>query len=166
MTALPPDLDALVTELAESDRERDLMVRALRVLPYAAPMAEPSSGLRERVIARVTNPQRGAQYFANNNFFAHGDLLDWTPLVPGVDLKVLFVDSATGARTLVIRMGPNLLFPPHHHGDIEDLYVIAGDAWVGDIPMHSGDYCRAPAGTEHNDIRSGANGAMAVVVSR
>jgi anti-sigma factor ChrR (cupin superfamily) len=86
--------------------------------------------------------------------------------VPGIEWKVLYYDAEHGARTAVIRMAPNLLFPPHEHHGIEDLYLIEGTAWVGDIEMRAGDYCRAPEGTEHNDVRSGASGAMAVVVTR
>jgi anti-sigma factor ChrR (cupin superfamily) len=165
MIALPADLQALVGELAESEAEQALMERALHSLAYAAPAVEPSAGLRDRVLARVGAP-RGAQYVLNDNFFAHGDQLPWMELVAGVELKMLFLDRATGARTMLIRMGPGLAFPPHEHRDLEDLYLVEGSAWVGDVLMRAGDYCRAPAGTAHNDIRSGAEGAMAVVVSR
>jgi len=34
------------------------------------------------------------------------------------------------------------------------------------VLMRAGDYCRAPAGTEHNDVRSGPSGALSLVVSR
>src|SRR5258708_5609074 len=100
MTTLPPDLEVLVTELAESEQQRALMARALGALPYAAPPAEPSPDLRERVFARVLSPARGAQYWANNNFFANGESLDWAQLVPGIEIKILFQDSGAHARTV------------------------------------------------------------------
>ena len=166
MTALPPDLDALVAELAENEQERTIMSRAVRLLAYAPTDVQPSHDLRERVMTRVATANRGAQYVANGDFFAHANQMDWLKLTDGIYVKVLFMDPETRARTTLVRMDPNLDFPSHPHGEIEDLYLISGDAWVGDIPMRAGDYCRANAGTEHNAVRSGASGSLAVVVAR
>jgi anti-sigma factor ChrR (cupin superfamily) len=100
------------------------------------------------------------------SYFARAAEMEWMNLAPGVRLKILFDDGESGARTMLIEMDPGLPFPEHDHPAIEDLYLIAGDAWVGDVYMRAGDYCRAEAGTAHNDVRSGASGALAVVVSR
>ena len=166
MIALSPDLDSLVAELAENDHERVLMMRAVRLLAFAPTEVEPSLDLRDRVVARVMHVERGQRYHANGDFFAHGDEMDWTRLTEGIDVKVLFRDPVTHARTTLVRMAPNLPFPPHPHGETEDLYLISGEAWVGDVPMRAGDYCRADAGTEHNSVRSGPAGSLAIVIAR
>ena len=166
MTALPSDLTALVAELAESEQEQELMSRAVRLLAYAPVDMAPAADLRDRVFARIAAPDRGAQFWARGDFFAHGDQMEWVKITEGIHVKVLFLDPETHARTTLVRMGPNLDFPPHPHGEVEDLYLISGDAWVGDTPMRAGDYCRALAGTAHNDVRSGPNGSLAVVVAR
>ncbi len=163
----PTDLDALISELAESDDERRLMGRAAGLLAYAAAGSGPGPGLRERLLARIAEPlDRPAQFAAEASWFARSTDLDWEALAPGIDVKVLFADPQKGASTVLVRMGPNLHFPEHPHGVIEDLYLISGEAWVGDVPMAAGDYCRAEAGTEHNHVRSGPAGSLAVVVSR
>lgn len=161
----PTGIDAILDELAETAEERELMAVALRGLAYAAPDAEPAPGLRDRVMARIAGEGRPPVFTEGHSYFARANEMDWAPLVPGIDYKVLWAD-ATGARTLLLRMAPDLPFPPHPHGFVEDLYLVEGEAWVGDVFMRSGDYCRAPAGTEHNDVRSGPGGALAVVVSR
>lgn len=165
MTALA-DLDDLVDELAESAEERLIMAQAVRLLAFAPVTVEPTADLRDRVAARVTNPAQGPQFFAENSFFARGTELDWQPYAPGIEVKVLYQAPGSSSRTTLVRMAPNLPFPPHPHGFIEDLYLISGEAWVGDTPMRAGDYCRADAGTEHNTVRSGPSGSLAVVVSR
>jgi hypothetical protein len=159
-------LDAVLDELAESPAERELMAGALALLAYAAPEAEPGPGLRERLGARLAGEQPGPTFHAGVSYFARGQELPWIPLADGISIKLLHRDEATGARTVLVRMGADLLFPPHPHHVIEDLYLIEGEAWVGDVFMRAGDYCRAPAGTEHNDVRSGPGGSLAVVVSR
>jgi quercetin dioxygenase-like cupin family protein len=168
MTQADPAISiaALLDELAENDRERDVMGGALRLLAYAAPDVEPAPGLRARVLARIADDGRGAAFTAGVSYFARAQEMEWTPYAPGISIKLLFQDTATGARTVLVRMEPGLDFPPHPHNAIEDLYLVEGEAWVGDIFMRAGDYCRAPAGTEHNDVRSGASGSLAVVITR
>jgi hypothetical protein len=155
-----------VGEIAESEEERELLERVVGLLPLAAPAAEPDSAMRERLMERIATERRGPVFEAHESLFVLGSGMEWSEIVPGIEWKVLYHDPERGARTAVIRMAPNLLFPPHEHHGIEDLYLVEGTAWVGDIEMRGGDYCRAPEGTEHNDVRSGASGALAVVVTR
>lgn len=159
-------LDALIDELSDDLAEREIMSRAVRMLAYAPEPVAPAAALRDRVLARIQQEGHGASFEINNNYFARAAAMTWVELAPGIEVKMLFRDPATNARTTLVRMGANLAFPAHEHDGIEDLYLISGEAWVGDIPMSAGDYCRAPAGTEHTDVRSGEAGAFSIVVSR
>ncbi|MFN0147756.1 MAG: cupin domain-containing protein [Dehalococcoidia bacterium] len=161
-----PELDALLDELSEDAGERERMSRALRLLAYAPEPVAPPGGLRERILARISEEPRAPTFEVGNDYFARAAEMEWTELAPGIEVKVLFRDAATRARTTLVRMGPNLAFPPHEHDVIEDLYLVSGEAWVGEVRMDAGDYCRAPAGTEHRDVRSGAAGALSMVISR
>lgn len=156
--------DALLDELAENEAERATMRHALHLMAYVVPQVDPPPSLKDRVLAQVTDSP--PTFEADGTFFARAAQLPWVTISPGVELKDLHAEPVSGTRTTLIRMAPNSPFPPHPHGYIEDLYVIEGDAWVGDIYMATGDYCRAPAGTEHNHVRSGDRGAVALVVSR
>ncbi|MFN0096226.1 MAG: cupin domain-containing protein [Dehalococcoidia bacterium] len=166
MTQQASPFEALLGELAESQFERDEMARALELLAYSADEAEPAPNLRDRVLARIQQPERPPVFEYRGDYFARSEALDWFPLAPGIELKFLYRDAATGAQTVLVRMAPNLAFPYHPHPDIEDLYLISGDAYVGDVLMQAGDYCRANAGTAHADVRSGPSGSLAMVVSR
>jgi hypothetical protein len=156
----------LPSELAETPDEGALISHALELLAYAPEPVAPLPGLRERVLARVASPPIPAQFEAGGFFFARGEQLAWTTIAPGVRIKWLWSDPATGARTGLIDMDPDRPFPEHPHPEVEDLFLISGEAWVGDVAMRAGDYCRSPGGTAHNDVRSGPNGAAALVVSR
>lgn len=159
-------LEELITDLAESRQERALMREALRLLAFAAPSAVPPPALRERVTAAASQHHQMPAFEADGSFFARAAQFEWVAIAPGVEIKDLYRDHDTGARTTLIRMAPNTPFPPHPHGGIEDLFLIEGEAWVGDVAMRAGDYCRAPAGTHHDDVRSGPSGALSFVVSR
>ncbi len=166
MTPLATPLDALLDDLAESPSERRTMRAALELLAYAVDEAAPSPSLKEKVLARVRAPERPASFEYRGDYFARGDALSWLPIAPGIRIKLLHEDAATGARTVLVEMAPDLLFPEHPHPAIEDLYLIGGDAYVGDQYMRAGDYCRANAGTTHSDVRSGPSGSLALVISR
>lgn len=159
------DLDALASELAETAEERELIELALSMLAHASEEVEPPAELRQRVLSRAVLAGRGPRFEADGFSFARSAEIEWVEIAPGIRMKWLH-GSMDGPQTALIDMAPNLAFPAHPHPEIEDLYLISGDAWVGDIPMSAGDYCRAPAGTAHNDVRSGPNGSVALVVSR
>jgi anti-sigma factor ChrR (cupin superfamily) len=51
-------------------------------------------------------------------------------------------------------MAPGTVYPAHRHGDLEEIYMLEGDYLVSGILMHAGDYCRAEAGSVHEDSRT------------
>ena len=159
-------LSALIADLAQAPAEVDMFHEGFARLARAVPQALPAPALRDRVLAAVEDAARGPVFVQGDSLFARSQQLEFVTIAPGVEIKTLFHDSATNARTAIVRMAANTAFPPHEHHGIEDLYLIAGDAWVGDVPMRAGDYCRAPSGSEHNDVRSGPAGAQALVVTR
>jgi anti-sigma factor ChrR (cupin superfamily) len=160
------ELERLIAELAENDDERRLMSQAVELLAYSPPPNEPPLSLRYRVMDAVSVAGQQGQFHADGFDFARSALLPWLPIAPGVEIKFLYDNPATGARTVLVKIAPNTPFPPHEHRGIEDLYQIEGETFVGDIRMGAGDYCRAPAHTEHNDVRSGPAGALAIVVTQ
>jgi hypothetical protein len=158
--------EALIASLAQDEGERRLMLGVSTLLTTDVGEREPPPELRVRVLALARDAERGPVFREGPSLFARAEDLPWTVYADGVEMKVLFRDEGTGARTLLIRMEPNRPFPPHAHEAIEDLYLISGEAWVDDVPMRAGDYCRAEAGSAHTNVRSGAAGALAVVISR
>ncbi len=162
----PSTMEELVGELAEDQAEATLMLSALRLLPLAAEQVAAPSELRDRIRRRIANAKRPPAFVEAGSYFARSSELGWIAFAEGVELKLLYNDPATKAQTVMVRMAPNRPFPPHDHAGDEDLYLIEGDAFVGDVPMRTGDYCRAIEGSSHNDVRSGPSGALAIVVTR
>lgn len=161
-----PGLTALIADLAESEEERVLMDRVAELLPFSAAPADPPSHLFSRVLDRIEAETGPASFEKNGFFFARGSKLPLLPYPGDNQVQVLWMDHATGARAVLVRMPPNAPFPAHGHDHIEDLYVVEGEATLAGVTMRAGDYCRAPKDTEHTDMRSGPFGAVAFVVQR
>lgn len=69
--------------------------------------------------------------------------------VPGVSVKVLRRDQATGASTSLVRFEPGARFPAHNHPAGEEIFIVEGDFQVGRHRLTGGDYLYTPPGEAH-----------------
>lgn len=81
----------------------------------------------------------------------HESQADWTPLeMPGVSMKVLHRDEATGAMAVLTRMDAGATIPAHFHTRADEtVYVLAGDFVEDGVSYGPGAYFVGPAGTPH-----------------
>jgi anti-sigma factor ChrR (cupin superfamily) len=102
----------------------------------------PPAALRARVLARARgehpDPYRTVRAEAG-----------WVPYVPGIDMKMLYRDVGSGARTLLARLQPGVIMPQHEHIGAEECYVIEGEITYGDLTIRAGDFHLAPEGSAH-----------------
>jgi quercetin dioxygenase-like cupin family protein len=65
----------------------------------------------------------------------------WRPLrTPGVSIKVLRTNDATGESTALIRFEAGARFPAHDHPGGEEVFVLEGDLTIGRDRLAAGDY--------------------------
>ena len=69
--------------------------------------------------------------------------------MPGVAIRVLRRDTATGGSTSVLRFEAGARFPVHDHPGGEEVYVLEGDLHVGPDHLRAGDYLYTPPGGRH-----------------
>jgi anti-sigma factor ChrR (cupin superfamily) len=76
--------------------------------------------------------------------------LPWQPMRwPGIDMKVLLEDKATGLLTALVRMQPGARLPLHEHTDIEQTFVLEGSLADDEGEVKAGDYVWRPKGNRH-----------------
>jgi anti-sigma factor ChrR (cupin superfamily) len=77
--------------------------------------------------------------------------LPWQPTrFPGVEIKVLMQDEATGLLTALTRFAPGAVLPLHEHVDLEQSYVLEGSLVDGEGTASAGNYVWRPAGSTHD----------------
>jgi quercetin dioxygenase-like cupin family protein len=94
--------------------------------------------------------------------------LKWMPgtgMMKGVDVAVLMGDpTKPGPYVVRLRMPANTKFPPHYHGDTENVTVISGNLWLGlgdkfDASnmkqFGAGDFASIPANVHHYAMTKG-----------
>jgi anti-sigma factor ChrR (cupin superfamily) len=113
-----------------------------------APPAERVAAVKDALIERI---RAGRSRFVT----VRADSGDWSKLAPGVQCKVLHDDGET--RSVLLRLAPGARLPAHGHAAEESCVVLEGDARLGDIEVHAGDFHLALPGSIHGEIttRSG-----------
>jgi len=149
---------AFEAEIESADANTEAALQDFRAvvadLAFAAAPQAPPPSLRARVFDRI-GAEGPAVFEREGLYFARGDRLDWhTGRGPGIEVKLLAVDTERGRRTVVVRMAPGTVYPAHRHVDVEEIYLLEGDYMIAGVLMHAGDYCRAEVGTVHDDSRT------------
>jgi quercetin dioxygenase-like cupin family protein len=87
------------------------------------------------------------------------DTLPWKPTpCPGIDMKVLVEDPATGLLTALFRWQPGAELTLHEHVEIEQTFVLEGSLADEEGEVSAGNYVWRPKGNRHS-ARS-PNGAL------
>lgn len=69
---------------------------------------------------------------------------------PGIEIKVLMEDKATGMITSLTRMAPGAELPDHMHVGIEQTFVLEGSLVDYEGTCTAGNFVWRKAGSRHN----------------
>ncbi len=89
--------------------------------------------------------------------------LPWKPTpCPGIDMKVLLEDKATGLLTALFRWRPGSELSLHEHVEVEQTFVIEGSLVDDEGEVTAGNYVWRPKGNRH--IAKSPNGALVLSI--
>jgi anti-sigma factor ChrR (cupin superfamily) len=76
--------------------------------------------------------------------------MPWRPTrFPGIEMKILYADPATGMSTILFRMAPGAEVPRHQHMGVEQTYVLSGALVDEEGAATSGSFVWRPEGSRH-----------------
>ena len=112
------------------------------LLESIAPIAPPV-GLRGKILerARTSVPE--------GHFITLRQQDGWRDLLPGVRVKILFVDHQAGTKSFLLHAAPGTRLPEHQHSDDEECLVLEGEFTLGDLTLRAGDFQSALKGSKH-----------------
>lgn len=88
----------------------------------------------------------------------------WEIAGPGIEYKMMAVDSRRRRVSMLVRLSPGAAYPAHTHADSEELHLLHGELWIDDRKLLAGDYNRAEAGTMDHRVWS-ATGCTCVLIT-
>lgn len=151
-------------------------------LGLAAFEAEPSAGVRARLLALVSEggggsgsgdargdgpglAEKGAQDVPPGFLVLRAGEGRWRPTDDaGVAYKLLFADRERGTVTTLVRMDAGSRIRSHRHLGVEQCLVLEGDVRSGEIAMKAGDFNCSLPGSVHEELVSDG-GALLLLVS-
>jgi len=136
--------------------------RRLQPLDGAAPPLAPAPGSWARLKARIAEERAEA---ARTPVTVRREEGSWEQRGPGVEVKLLNVDAASGARSFLLRLAPGAEYQEHGHLLDEECYMVSGEATVGELHLEAGDYHLIPRQLRHGRTYSKA-GALVFVRGR
>ena len=78
---------------------------------------------------------------------------------PGIHIKILYQDEATGLLTAIFKWDAGAVLPLHEHVELEQTYVIEGSFEDDEGVCTAGNYVWRPPGSRHV-ARSGTGAVM------
>ncbi len=89
------------------------------------------------------------------------DDLPWKPTpTPGIDMKILLEDKASGLLTALFRWQPGTALDLHEHVEIEQTYVLSGSIVDDEGEVTAGNYVWRPKG--HRHVARSPRGALVI----
>jgi anti-sigma factor ChrR (cupin superfamily) len=147
LQALPTgELEALEAHLAVCAECRQEM-EALRPIvgafvSWPTDVLRPSASLWDRLTERLAAETGQAPLLSPPRVAEP----EWEDAAPGLAYKVLALDPEQERVTLLVRLAPGGVYPPHTHAGVEELYLLQGELWIDDKKLYPGDYNRGEPG--------------------
>jgi quercetin dioxygenase-like cupin family protein len=89
---------------------------------------------------------------------------DWKQVSPGIWCKLLAMDEEHERVSMLVRLAPGVVYPPHTHAGVEELHLLDGELWIDDRLLFAGEFNRAEPGSSDRFVWS-ATGCTCVLVT-
>lgn len=100
----------------------------------------PSPALQERLARRIAEETGGPVSPPPRTGYVEPE---WEEVAPGIFCKLLANDAERHRASMLVRLLPNVEYPPHRHAGLEELHLLEGELWIDDNKFFPGDYNRA-----------------------
>ena len=102
----------------------------------------PDPTLQSRLARRIADETGGASEALPA---AQWSEPEWEEVAPGIFCKLLANDTERHRVSMLVRLLPNVEYPPHTHAGLEELHLLDGELWIDERKLVPGDYNRAEA---------------------
>jgi anti-sigma factor ChrR (cupin superfamily) len=121
----------------------------------------PSAATREAVARRISS-EAGREIRLPARRTSSGP--EWEQVSPGIWCQLLARDQERERVSMLVRLAPGVVYPPHTHAGVEELHLLDGELWIDERKLFAGDINRAEPGTSDQLVWS-ETGCTCVLVT-
>jgi anti-sigma factor ChrR (cupin superfamily) len=122
---------------------------------------KPSAGTREAVARRISS-EAGREIRLSATGTSRET--EWEQVSPGIWCQLLARDEERERVSMLVRLAPGVVYPPHTHAGVEELHLLDGELWIDERKLFAGDFNRAEPGTSDQLVWS-ETGCTCVLVT-
>jgi anti-sigma factor ChrR (cupin superfamily) len=129
--------------------------------PWPIDLLTPPSALEDRLARRIAADSGGEPVPPAPSDYREPE---WDEVAPGIFCQILARDLERKRVSMLVRLLPDVEYPPHTHAEVEELHLLEGELWIDDRKLLPGDYNRAQAPTFDSRVWS-ETGCTCVLVT-
>ncbi len=149
-------VEAQIAECPDLAEELASYQAVVGAMPYTASLVPMAADLKDRLFDSLgldpvpSSPSEPTPLHPEL-FSIRSDELEWKPhRVEGIEGAVLFVDSVSRMRTLMVRARGDIKYPVHQHRGVEEIYMLEGELKIEGNIYTAGDYIRSSPNSIHS----------------
>ena len=112
---------------------------------------KPSAGTRQAVARRISS-EAGREIRLSDTRSSNAP--EWEQVSPGIWCQLLATDEERERVSMLVRLAPGVIYPPHTHAGVEELHLLDGELWVDELKLFAGDFNRSEPGTSDRHVWS------------
>ena len=125
------------------------------------PVLQPDPQLGERLAQRIAEATGRPPELPISDWIEPA----WHEVAPGIFCKLLANDAQRKRVSMLVRLMPNVEYPPHTHAGLEELHLLEGELWIDERKLHAGDYNRAEAPSSDARVWTGTGCTCVLITS-
>jgi hypothetical protein len=144
-------VEAHISRCDRCHKEMETLLPAAELLVgWTSPELPPAS-LWQRLALRIAEDTGGEPLMTPARMSIGPE---WEGAAPGIDVKLLSINTATQQICILVRLAPGTDYPSHRHAGVEELYLLEGVLIIDDKTLYPGDYFRAEVGSVDHRVWS------------
>jgi anti-sigma factor ChrR (cupin superfamily) len=147
-----PVVEAHLSECSDCRQEMETLRPIIdSFVTWPTDVLRPSASLWERLACRIAEETGAEPLLPATRQWSEPE---WEDVAPGICCKLLATDTEKDRVSMLVRLAPDVDYPPHSHAGVEELHLLHGELWIDDRKLYPGDYNRAEPGSSDNRVWS------------